>query len=189
MTPLDEVARLPTVFSETDAYVENITADLAAADGYCTISQQADRCLVVSLNYQPCQGGGGCEYHAVTEATVIIADLSSNESLSIFAFHTDSPAGTEQVTEAINRLAEGYESRNRFLPNGRTNLAAFQLADDDSELVEELNRALTEYDELLREADSGVKHSDEVTGEVIERVFAAVDELFDFPILRPTEAN
>ena len=190
MTPQDEIAKRPTVFSETDAYVENITEDLAAADEFCTISQQADRCLVVSLNYQPCQENGVCEYHAVTEVTMVIADLDSDDWLAVYAFHTDSPSGTEKVTEAINRLAEGYESRNRFLPNGRTELASFgQLTDNDSELIEELNQALTEYDELLREADSGVEHSDEVSGKVLERVFAAIDELFSFPILRPTEIN
>ena len=116
LSPRDEPAKQVTSF--TGGYTESLIQDLETASEFCAISISADRCLFISLNYRPCRVIENCDYHTVTEATMVII---RSEDGALFATLTEQlrPSGRSENDDRSRQysLTRVYQARRTDVRN------------------------------------------------------------------------
>ena len=175
LSPQDAVSKRATKF--VNGYSDSLMQDLEMADEFCSISLNADHCLLISLNYRPCLESGNCEHHTVAEATMAIFRSGSGELLAVLAEQFSRPADREAITGAVDTALQKYMEQGRPASEIILTEITLGLRSDKPELIQRLNRALTNSEKRLDDPSLG----EQARGDSIESLFEVIDKLFVWP--------
>ncbi len=178
LSPRDEPAKQVTSF--TGGYTESLIQDLETASEFCAISLSADRCLFISLNYRPCRVIENCDYHTVTEATMVIVRSEDGALFATLTEQLDRPADQKMMTEAVNTALREYIKRGGLTFETILSEITLGTLSDKAALVRQLNQALTDFEEKLDDSS----YDGEARGYLLENIFEAIDELFVWPTVK-----